>query len=82
MGGGLPYHNKSNDQMVIIALWREEPPLRPDGAPDELWELARACLTFTPAARPTPMMCLRYMRMLPILAGDQVRAYTLQCDRE
>lgn len=48
----VPFSHYTIDGQVITAVViRRELPERPEGVPDWLWELLRACWDFEPAAR-------------------------------
>lgn len=58
----LPYHNFPNDALVIRSLLMKLAPSRPNGIPDELWELAEKCWCADPARRPEIAAVLNAIR--------------------
>ncbi|KZV86120.1 WD40 repeat-like protein [Exidia glandulosa HHB12029] len=50
-----PYHTKTRDQQVILALSRAEPPARPSNMSDVIWTGVEACCSFDPKRRPQPL---------------------------
>ncbi|KZV86665.1 WD40 repeat-like protein [Exidia glandulosa HHB12029] len=53
-----PFHTKTNDQQVILALSRHERPDRPSDMPDMIWHIVEACCSFELPLRPSPLHLL------------------------
>lgn len=71
LSGKVPYHEKRNDQSVIMAISRGEHPSRPDNIFSEpwetalhnkVWELTTDCWTSDPDERPPVGSVLRRLR--------------------
>ncbi|KZW02499.1 kinase-like protein [Exidia glandulosa HHB12029] len=53
LGGMLPYHDKRNDQAVIMAISQGRHPARPRNLADDLWKIMLDCWRVDPRERPS-----------------------------
>ncbi|EJD47712.1 kinase-like protein [Auricularia subglabra TFB-10046 SS5] len=62
LGERLPFHEKRNDQSVIMAIFKGEHPSRPAKVPDGVWALLLDCWEVDPGLRPAVDVVLERMR--------------------
>ncbi|KZV98302.1 kinase-like protein [Exidia glandulosa HHB12029] len=71
LSGQPPYHTKSSDLGVIIAISKNELPTRHPQVPESVWRVVKACCAVQATERPAIQHVLQRMRLIRMVSSSK-----------